>query len=111
MKNDVTRSGADALIVPYHSCYRQHCALETTQGFKVDHYLEVVAQALGIPFNEPYKELRQLPRWSDLVSRVSSGANSLGWPIDDLEKMIEFSLFPYATDKAILNAMRSADSA
>ena len=40
---------------------------------------------------------------------VSSGANSLGWPIDDLEKMIEFSLFPDATDKAILNAMRSAE--
>ena len=37
MKNDVTRSGADALIVPYHSCYRQHCALETTQGFEVHH--------------------------------------------------------------------------
>ena len=52
--------GADALIVPYHSCYRQHCKMELKYGVPVHHYFSIVAMALGIPFTESFKEIRLL---------------------------------------------------
>lgn len=52
--------GADYLVVPYHSCYRQHCKLQLKHGVEVQYYLGLVAQAMGVPYREPFKELRML---------------------------------------------------
>ena len=58
--------GADALVVPYHSCYRQHCKMQIKYGIPVHHMFNLLAMALGIPFSEPFKEMRLL----DSVDRV-----------------------------------------
>jgi Fe-S oxidoreductase len=58
--------GADTLVVPYHSCYRQHIGMELEQPVKVEHYLCLLAQSLGIAYDEPYKRLRLM----DDVDRV-----------------------------------------
>jgi hypothetical protein len=52
--------GADALIVPYHSCYRQHVKAELHHPFKVYHYTGLLAESLGIDYSEPFKALRLL---------------------------------------------------
>jgi hypothetical protein len=51
---------ADAVVVPYHSCYRQHCKLELTYGVTTHHMFSILAMALGVPFTEPFKEIRLL---------------------------------------------------
>lgn len=111
MRSDIIRQGADALVVPYHSCYRQHCALEVCNKFKVYHYLELVAMALGISYSEPYKQMKFFKRWSELLRHINPQIERLKWKLENVDKVIEFSLFPYQTDKAILDAMRSADQA
>lgn len=52
--------GADTLVVPYHSCYRQHIKMELVKPIKVQHYLGILAESLGITFDEPLKSLRLL---------------------------------------------------
>jgi hypothetical protein len=52
--------GADYLVVPYHGCYRNHCKEQLKYGIEVHHYLALIAQSMGIPFREPFKELRML---------------------------------------------------
>jgi hypothetical protein len=68
IKDDVTHAmfteakelGADYLVVPYHGCYRNHCKEQLKYGVEVHHYLALIAEAMGIPFREPFKELRML---------------------------------------------------
>jgi len=52
--------GADAIVVPYHSCYRQHCKMQIKHGVAVHHMFNILAMSLGIPFTEPFKEMRLL---------------------------------------------------
>ncbi|GAA4334276.1 hypothetical protein GCM10023144_26370 [Pigmentiphaga soli] len=56
--DDAKRAAADMLVVPYHSCFRQNCHLELGAGPKVHHYLELLAMALGIAYEDPFKQLR-----------------------------------------------------
>lgn len=50
--------GADAIVVPYHSCYRQHVKMQLEYGVTTHHYFSLLAMALGIAFDEPFKTLR-----------------------------------------------------
>ncbi len=51
--------GVDAVVVGYHSCYRQLCGKEGTHGIEVLHFADLVAEALGLdPFTHSYKEMR-----------------------------------------------------
>jgi hypothetical protein len=52
--------GADVLVVPYHSCYRQHVKAELQYPMAVQHYTGLLAESLGIDYTEPFKELRLL---------------------------------------------------
>jgi hypothetical protein len=50
--------GAEAIVVPYHSCYRQHCKMQLKYDVVVHHMFNLLAMSLGIPFTEPFKEMR-----------------------------------------------------
>lgn len=39
----------DAVTALYHSCYRNLCPQEETHGVEVVHYIDLVAEALGLP--------------------------------------------------------------
>jgi hypothetical protein len=52
--------GADAIVVPYHSCYRQHCKMQLKYGVEVHHMFNILAMSLAIPFSEPFKKMRLL---------------------------------------------------
>jgi hypothetical protein len=62
--------GADTLIVPYHSCYRQHCKMELRYPVAVQHYLGILAESLGIAFDEPFKALRLLDDVDKAMDRL-----------------------------------------
>lgn len=52
--------GADTLVMPYHSCYRQHLKMELRHPVEVQHYLGLIAESMGIVFDQPLKKLRLL---------------------------------------------------
>jgi Fe-S oxidoreductase len=60
MFQEAVALGAEAIIVPYHSCYRQHVKMQIKSGVVVHHYFSILAMSLGIDFTEPFKELRLL---------------------------------------------------
>jgi len=66
---------ADAIVVPYHSCYRQHCKMQLQYGVAVHHVFNILAMALEIPFTEPFKEMR-------LLDDVDAAVNALRPRID-----------------------------
>jgi len=71
--------GADAIVVPYHSCYRQHCKMEIQHGVTVHHYFNILAMALGISFSEPFKEMRLLDSVDAVVEALRPRIEKLGY--------------------------------
>jgi hypothetical protein len=69
--------GVDTLIVPYHSCYRQHCKMQISHGVEVHHYFSILAKSLDIPFEEPFKTLR-------LMDDIEAALNALRPRIEEL---------------------------
>lgn len=71
--------GADAVVVPYHSCYRQHCKMQIQHGVTVHHYFNILAMALGISFSEPFKEMRLLDNVDAVVDALRPRIEKLGY--------------------------------
>jgi len=79
---------ADYLVVPYHSCYRQHCKMQLKFGVEVMHYLQIMAMALGIPYEEKFKELRLLDSVDKAVEQLRPKIQSLGYKEEDVRKYV-----------------------
>ena len=62
--------GAAAIIVPYHSCYRQHCKMQLKYAVAVHHMFNILAMSLAIPFSEPFKEMRLLDNVDAVVEAL-----------------------------------------
>lgn len=76
---EAQRQGVDFVVVPYHSCYRQHCKMQIEYGIEVHHYLGLLAKSLGIGFREGFKELRLLDDVDEATARVGRRAAELGF--------------------------------
>jgi heterodisulfide reductase subunit D len=85
--------GADAIVVPYHSCYRQHCKMQLTHGLETQHYMGVLATALGIEFDEPFKRLRLLDNVDAAVAELRPKIVRLGFREDDVRKYVQRSIY------------------
>ena len=85
--------GADTLIVPYHSCYRQHCKMELRYPIKVEHYLGLVAESLGIAFEQPFKTLRLLDDVDAVLDKLRP--RLAGHPYDEqtIRTFVERAIF------------------
>lgn len=81
--------GADAVVVPYHSCYRQHCKMQLQYGVGVQHYLELVAEAMGIPFEQKFKELRLLDNVDEAMERLAPRLEQLGYSPEQVRPYVE----------------------
>jgi Fe-S oxidoreductase len=71
--------GAEALVVPYHSCYRQHCKMQLKHGVSVHHMFNILAMALAIPFSEPFKEMRLLGSVDAVVDALRPRIDRYGY--------------------------------
>jgi hypothetical protein len=78
----------DYLVVPYHSCYRQHCKMQLTTGLEVEHYLSLMAKSLGIPYEEKFKELRLLDNVDAAVERLRPRIQGLGYNEEDIRRYV-----------------------
>ena len=46
---------ADAVVTTFHQCYRELCGLEAHAGIKTYNYIHLIAQAMGLPYQDEYK--------------------------------------------------------
>jgi heterodisulfide reductase subunit D len=93
--------GADAIVVPYHSCYRQHLVMELKSPVKVNHYFELVAAALDVPFEESHKKLRLLDDIEAALDRLEPRMEQLGYDRDEVRPLLEWGVYnwPSPTSK------------
>jgi Fe-S oxidoreductase len=85
--------GAGALVVPYHSCYRQHCKMQLTHGVPVHHMFNILALALGIPFSEPFKELRLLDSVDKAVARLRPRIARYGYDEQQVREQVQRAIY------------------
>jgi hypothetical protein len=46
---------ADAIVTTFHQCYRELCGLEAHAGIKTFNYIHLLAQSMGLPYEDEYK--------------------------------------------------------
>jgi Fe-S oxidoreductase len=85
--------GADCLVVPYHSCYRQHCKMQLQYGVEVHYYLALIAQAMDIAFEERFKELRLLDNIDLAMERLRPRIKELGYREEDVRPFVQSVIY------------------
>ena len=85
--------GADMIVMPYHSCYRQHCKMQLKFGMDVQHYLEILARALNIPFENKFRELRLLDNVDAAVDRLRPRIEQLGYRAEDVRRYVQAVIY------------------
>jgi Cysteine-rich domain. len=85
--------GAEALVVPYHSCYRQHCKMQLKHRVEVHHMFNILAMSLGIPFSEPFKEMRLLGDVDSVVNALRSRIQNQGYDEKTVRAQITRAIF------------------
>jgi heterodisulfide reductase subunit D len=85
--------GVDAVVVPYHSCYRQHCKMELTHGVQTLHYIGLVGQSLGLEVFEEFKRLRLMDDIDAVTSALLVHAPAGRVSFDSLRRMVARSIF------------------
>ncbi|MGE3149341.1 MAG: heterodisulfide reductase-related iron-sulfur binding cluster [Pseudorhodoplanes sp.] len=93
MFEEAVELGADYLVVPYHSCYRQHCKMQLKFGVEVQHYLGLMARSLRIPFEEKFKELRLLDDVDQAIARLRPRIQELGYREEDIRKYVSAVIY------------------
>lgn len=84
---------ADYIVMPYHSCYRQHCKMQLVFGVEVHHYLSLIAKSIGLPFEEIFKELRLLDDVDAAVERLKPKIRELGYNEEDVRKYVKSVIY------------------
>lgn len=54
----VAESGADTLVTVFHSCHRETVALERGRNLRVANWIHLLAESMGLPFEDGYKAWR-----------------------------------------------------
>jgi hypothetical protein len=84
---------ADYLVMPYHSCYRQHCKMQLVSGVEVHHYLSLIAKSIGLPFEEIFKELRLLDDVDAAVERLKPRIKQLGYNEEEVRRYVKSVIY------------------
>lgn len=93
MFDEAVALNADSLIVPYHSCYRQHLKLELNWKVSVKHYLTILGEALGIEEDEEYKRLRMLDNVDKAVEALRPRFEPLGYTSEQVRPLVAWSIY------------------
>jgi hypothetical protein len=93
MFEEAAELGAEAIVMPYHSCYRQHVKMQLTFGVEVHHYFNLVAMALGIPFTEPFKEMRLLNSVDAVLDALRPKIERFGYDEQAVRGQVQRAIF------------------
>lgn len=84
---------ADTVVMPYHSCYRQHIKWELEYSLKVEHYLSILAAALEIDVAETYKELRLLGDVDRAVDALRPRFEPRGYTREQIRPLVASAVY------------------
>lgn len=93
MFGEAVALGADTVVMPYHSCYRQHLKMELKHRVQVQHYLSILGQALDINADETYKRLRLLDDVDKSVEALRPKFERLGYTAAQIRPLVEWALY------------------
>jgi Fe-S oxidoreductase len=93
MFDEAVARGVDTLIVPYHSCYRQHLKCELRWRVNVQHYISLIGESLGLHEEEEYKKLRLLDNVDDAVEMLRPRFEPLGYTPEQVRPLIEWAVY------------------
>jgi heterodisulfide reductase subunit D len=96
---EAEKLGADTIVVPYHSCYRQHLVMELRSSIRVNHYFELVAEALDIPFEESHKKLRLLDDIEVALDKLEPRMEQLGYERNEVRPLLEWGVYNFSSPK------------
>lgn len=85
--------GADTLAVLYHGCYRQYLRFQLQHKIDVRHYLSIIADSIGLPYQERLKELRLLDDVTKATDAVMGHAAELGYDRETVERVIRSKVY------------------
>jgi Fe-S oxidoreductase len=97
MFEEAMEKGADTIVVPYHSCHRQHLVMELKYPVAVHHYFELVAMALDIPFEDPHKHLRLLDDIEVALDELQPKIDALGYSRDEVRPLLQWGIYNWAS--------------
>lgn len=84
---------ADTVVMPYHSCYRQHLKMELRYRVNVQHYLSILGEALGIVVEETYKQLRLMDNIDRSVEALRPKFEPLGYTAEQIRPLVEWAVY------------------
>lgn len=84
---------ADTVVMPYHSCYRQHLRMELAHPVKVQHYLSLLGEALDIHVDETYKRLRLMNDVNKSVEALRPRFEPLGYTADQIRPLVAWGIY------------------
>lgn len=93
MFGEASALGADALVVPYHGCYRQHVKRQLEYDVDVFHYLSIVADSMGIQYEETFKNIRMMDDFDESTAALSGRARSFGISDDELRATLRGKVY------------------
>jgi Fe-S oxidoreductase len=85
--------GAGAIVVPYHSCYRQHCKMQLKYDVAVHHMFNLLAMSLGIPFTEPFKEMRLMDDVDAVINALRPRIEHFGYDETLVRAQVKRAIF------------------
>ena len=86
-------AGADTLVTIFHSCHREAVSLERAAPIRVANWIHLLAEAMGLPYSDEYKQWRNAKD-----PRASVGAKRIGAAGDAaFERLVEPELRRPAT--------------
>jgi hypothetical protein len=82
--------GADTVVMPYQACYRRNVKMQLAyKDIETHHWLSLLAMSLGIPFYEPWKELRLLDDVDAALKALQPKMDALGYPAEAVRPFIQ----------------------
>jgi heterodisulfide reductase subunit D len=97
MFTEADKLGADTIVVPYHSCYRQHLVMQLKSPIRVNHYFELLAEALDVPFEELHKKLRLLDDIEAALDELQPRIERLGYDRNEVRPLLEWGVYNWAS--------------
>ena len=82
-------SGVDTCATLYHGCHRMLCGYEGQYPLKVEHYLTVVARALGIEHEDLFKKYMAMGDTQAILAETSPCAQASGLSLEEATAAIQ----------------------
>lgn len=90
-------SGADTLVAFWQACYRTLASSEVTHGITTVHFIELVAEAVGIPHHDKFKEYKISNDLERVLNESRENIEANGYTLDEIRPYVRKYMFGVAS--------------